>query len=394
MASENSDHRIAIVGAGPAGASLAIRLARRGQGVTLIERDKFPRHKLCGEFASPETLAHFGELGVLDAMRAIGGDRIARTTFFASSGRSVSVESDWFGAGSAALSISRARMDSVMLDRARECGVDVREEAQAIGIESSGGAIRAVRIRNADGTRETVEADMFIDATGRARQLSRFAQRLRSEIGPAVAPRILGFKTHLSGAALERGNCEIYFFEGGYGGLSFVEDGAANHCFLVSADRYRAIGNVDRFVEEVIFQNPRARQTMSGATPQFDWLAVSVSGFGRFELRPAANLFAVGDSAAFIDPFTGSGMLMAIESSALLADAIGRGAPDEIAAAYATAYGRRFDRRVRVCRALRSVAFHPRLTSAAISFLGVSRGILKSVAGATRAGSQTTLDRR
>lgn len=393
MASTGSDQKIAIVGAGPAGASLAIRLAAKGHRVTLVERDKFPRHKLCGEFVSPETLAHFGDLGVLDAMLAIGGDRIAKTTFFALSGRSVAVRSDWFGAGSAALSISRARMDSVMLDRARGCGVDVREEVQAVGIETDGAFVKSVRIRNADGTRGTVDADVFIDATGRARQISRFAQKVLVEQAPAVVPRILGFKTHLSGAALERGNCEIYFFEGGYGGLSFVEDAAANHCFLVSADRYRAIGSVDRFVEEVIFRNPRARETMSGATPKFDWLAVSVSGFGRFDLRPAANLFAVGDSAAFIDPFTGSGMLMAIESSALLADALGSGAPDEVAAAYSTAYGRRFDRRLRVCRALRSVAFRPRLTSAAISLLGISRGILKSVAGATRDRSPISLDR-
>ena len=67
---QNLKSKIAIVGAGPAGASLAIRLAKENFDVTLIERDKFPRHKLCGEFVSPECLAHFRALGVLDEMLA------------------------------------------------------------------------------------------------------------------------------------------------------------------------------------------------------------------------------------------------------------------------------------------------------------------------------------
>ena len=57
--SQNRKSKIVIVGAGPAGASLAIRLAQKGFEVVLIEREKFPRQKLCGEFISPECLASF-----------------------------------------------------------------------------------------------------------------------------------------------------------------------------------------------------------------------------------------------------------------------------------------------------------------------------------------------
>ena len=73
--------KITIVGAGPAGSSLAIRLANAGFVVTLIERERFPRHKLCGEFISPECLRHFRELGVLDEMLDADGRRIAETRF-------------------------------------------------------------------------------------------------------------------------------------------------------------------------------------------------------------------------------------------------------------------------------------------------------------------------
>ena len=57
--------KVLIAGGGPAGASLAIRLAAAGRDVVLVERDRFPRHKLCGEFISPECFGHFAELGVL-----------------------------------------------------------------------------------------------------------------------------------------------------------------------------------------------------------------------------------------------------------------------------------------------------------------------------------------
>src|SRR5687767_7519136 len=93
----NPKSQIVVVGAGPAGASLAIRLAASGFEVTLVEREKFPRHKLCGEFVSPECLDHFAELGVLEEMFAIGGDRITETRFYAPSGRNVVVPSEWLG---------------------------------------------------------------------------------------------------------------------------------------------------------------------------------------------------------------------------------------------------------------------------------------------------------
>src|SRR6476620_2062008 len=93
---QNPKSKIAIVGAGPAGASAAIRLAQTGFQVTLVEREKFPREKLCGEFISPECFAHFRALGVLYEMLAAGGDRIAETVFYAPNGKSVSVPSEWF----------------------------------------------------------------------------------------------------------------------------------------------------------------------------------------------------------------------------------------------------------------------------------------------------------
>lgn len=379
--------KIAIAGAGPAGSSLAIRLAEAGFDVTLIEREKFPRHKLCGEFISPECFDHFRELGVLDGMLSAGGDHIAETRFYSPSGRNVAVPSEWFGGGFA-LSLSRAEMDDRLMRRTREMGVNTLEETSAIGLRAEKGRILAVITRNGEGASE-VPADLFIDATGRARVLEKLAEKHLSRAAakhPNPRPRLVGFKNHFRGVSLEKGACEIYFFRGGYGGLSYVEQGAANFCFLIKAREVKRFnGKPNKIIEELVFKNKRAYSCLKDAEPIGDWLAVSIDGFGKKELRPAANLFTVGDSAAFIDPFTGSGMLMALEGSRLLAGCISACAsPDEIALNYARAYRQNFRKRLWVCAPLRKGTFMPNLAGAVITALSLSKKPIEFLARATR----------
>jgi flavin-dependent dehydrogenase len=165
--------KIAIAGAGPAGSSLAIRLAQKGFETVLIERERFPRQKLCGEFISPECLVHFQELGVLDPMLSAGGDRIYETRFFETRGRSITVPTRWFGGGNFALSLSRAEMDHRLLERAREVGVEVLEGTAITGLECENGSIVKMKARSADRDELYLGADIFIDATGRARVLAK-----------------------------------------------------------------------------------------------------------------------------------------------------------------------------------------------------------------------------
>ena len=81
MYSSSNNFDVVIVGAGPAGASAAIHLAKHGARVLLAEQKRFPREKLCGEFISPECLEHFERLGVLNRMREAGGAAVAETVF-------------------------------------------------------------------------------------------------------------------------------------------------------------------------------------------------------------------------------------------------------------------------------------------------------------------------
>ncbi len=388
LKTQNSKFKIAIVGAGPAGASLAIRLARASFEVVLIEREKFPRHKLCGEFISPECLKHFKELGVLEEMLAVGGDRISETVFYSQTGKNISVPSDWFkGEINGALSISRAEMDVRLMEKARSLGVSVLEETQVIGLLSENEKVCGVKARVENRETKEIFADLIIDATGRANVLGKLIGKTQNSKLKTYNSKLVGFKTHLENVNLKKGVCEIYFFRGGYGGLSRVENDRANHCFLIKAETVKKFsGETDAIVKNVIFENRRARETMRDAKPVFDWLAVSVDGFGVKNLFPAENLLTVGDAAAFIDPFTGSGMLMALESAEILAESIfeNKNSFAEIARNYSLRHRERFRRRLLVCDLMRRAAFAPRAAGWAIAALSFSRRATEILTRATR----------
>jgi flavin-dependent dehydrogenase len=374
---------VVIAGAGPAGSSLAVRLRMLGLPVVLIERYRFPREKLCGEFISPECLEHFRELGVIDEMLAAGGDRILETRFFETRGRSVRVPSGWLGTDGFALSLSRARMDEILLNRARELGADVREGTSVVGLIHHENTIAGVRARSATSSTDEVPASFTVDATGRARVLCRFLEKGNAE---TVRPKFIGLKAHLSGAQLPRGACEIYAFRGGYAGLSHVEGGFANLCLIAKASLLAAPSAKETFIERLKDENLRARETLCSAVKDHEWLTVSIPKFGLIGQPDTDRLIAVGDSAAFIDPFTGSGMLMAMESAKLLSDVARQHQNDltTIEPAFAREYERRFRVRLTTSGWLRHTAYVPFLSSAAVRVLSLSESLRSRLARRTR----------
>jgi flavin-dependent dehydrogenase len=381
-------YKIAIVGAGPAGSSLAIRLAVAGFETVLIERERFPRHKLCGEFISPECLRYFRELDVYDSMLSAGGDRITETRFFEKGGKSIAVPSGWFGEGGYALGLSRAEMDHRLLVRAKDAGVAVLEGTTVMRIDTAGGRVEKIVARSNDGRAIEIAADIFVDATGRAAALGKLFERRDAPRGSGSAkPAFVGFKAHIAGADLQKGICEIYSFPGGYAGLSHVEGGLANLCFLIRSETARSMpGGANEIVERVIVRNRRAAAALKNFAATDRWLAVSVTGFGTKQLAPAQNLFSVGDAASFIDPFTGSGMVMALESAEVLAAVIagGHAAPSMLKSEYERVYRRRFANRLWFCSLLRLTAFMPRLATAVVYSLGLSSAARQVFARATR----------
>ena len=374
---------IIIAGAGPAGTSAAIHLAAGGQKVLLVEQKKFPRAKLCGEFISPECQNHFQKLGVARAIVCSEPASLNETVFYSSRGHQVTVPSSWFGQRMA-LGLSRAVMDDVLLKRAAEVGVEVIEGASVVGPRIHADQVRGLKLKT--GTHECeFEAPITIDATGRARVLARKLNHSAKQ-----KPKLVAFKAHLQNTRVAPGACEIYFYPGGYGGLSSIEGGASNLCFIIGADQVKECNSdPERVMREMIMKNPRARHTLDPAQTASEWLSASWDTFGRQNAAPAKGLLAIGDAASFIDPFTGSGMLMAFESGELVADVILRYAGSlkaggRLEADYSYSYKTRFDSRLRLCGWLRRAAFNPLLVECGVAIFGASERFRNRVVRATR----------
>ena len=380
-----NSYDVVIAGAGPAGSALANRLALLGRTVLIVEKSTFPREKLCGEFISPECASHFAELGVLPAISS-QSTQLRETVFYSKSGRSISVESEWFGAeGSIAFGLSRAQMDTALLVRASDVGADVVQHTAVVGLLQTDNTVSGVRIRDEAGMETEIAANLMVDATGRSRILARKIEGVPKASGPATH---VAFKTHLRGALIKPGACEIYSYPGGYGGCNAVEDGSFNVCFVVSAkDAKRLSSEPERVMREVVFNNPRARTVMETAEVAKPWLAVPIQRFGRGTLVPASGLVTDGDSAAFIDPFTGSGILLALQSAKILSSVISDtwGADmSELAREYQKRYSAAFDERLRWCSMIRHASFNTWTAELMVVGLGMSTPLRKGIARLTR----------
>ena len=148
-------------------------------------------------------------------------------------------------------------------------------------------------------------------------------------------------------------------------------------------------------MREIVCQNSRAAQTLIEATPCSRWLAVTLETFGRHSLEPAKGLLTIGDAASFIDPFTGSGMLMALESGELISKVLAENLKEirrgndtvSVAGQYRRLYKQKFDKRLRVCSFMRRAAFVPGLAGLAIAFFGTSTALRRRATIATRFNS-------
>ncbi len=379
---DTTEFNVAIAGAGPSGASMAIRLAKAGLRVVLLEQKRFPRDKLCGEFISPECLVHFRELGI--DVGATGAVPIEEAIFYTHQGTSVNIPSRWLGrTGATALGLSRSTMDNLLLQRALELGVEVRDGTRVKELLYCGANVVGLLARAAQ-VDMPVRASIIVDARGRSGGFNVVGDRTRQ----APAAKYVAFKTHLAGARTAAGTCEMFLYRGGYGGCLPVEDGCHNLCFIAPASVVISLQHdPERVLRELVMTNRRASEVLADARPVTRWQAVPIPPYGTSCRTTLGGVLAIGDAAAFIDPFTGSGILLALESAKIASEIILTNQKADlkmIAQVYQERYRQSFGRRLRSSSMLRYAISAPRLAATVISMIGSSQGLLRRAAEATR----------
>lgn len=344
----------AVIGGGLAGCSAAIALARQGRRVLLLEAGTYPRPKVCGEFLSPETAALFAQLGFSQRLMALNPVAIRTVTIAGSGGAA------WHGRFPApALGISRYALDQALADHAAALGVQLCEASKVTKIDgdlSNGFTVSTQRVEN-------YEARAVIAAYGKRSVLDRVLER--SSSGPYI-----GLKQHFNGPPLAD-HIDLYVFDGGYCGMSQVEDGTTNVCLLVRQDKFQAVSGggsdaVPRFVAWMGEQNPGLGRWLSQAAPVYDdWLSIAqVSVAAKTPLE--GDLLLAGDCAGMIAPLAGDGMAMAVQAGILAANNVGRFLShlhdaEATKKSYADAWRRTFAGRLRLGRALQNIMLRPRL---------------------------------
>ena len=355
-----------VIGGGPAGSVLALRLARAGRAVTLIEREARAHDKVCGEFLSGEALGDLAALGLdVDAL----GAAPIRTVALAR-GRTMTTTALPFPAKS----LSRRVLDEAMLGAAGSAGATLLRGRRVLGLERQGSGWRA---RLDDGG-EIAAAHAFL-ATGK--------HELRGwKRPPAPQGDLVGFKLHwrlspAEAAALE-GRVELHLFPGGYAGLEPVEDGRVNLCLLVRRARLaRGSGAWPRLLAEIRAACPTLDRRLGGATPSHARpLTVAAVPYGHLA-REAEGLWRVGDQAAVIPSFSGDGMAIALHSAARAADAYLAG---ETADAFQARLHRDLTPQVRVATLLSQALVRPWGQAILGAAAAIRPGLMQTVAVGTR----------
>lgn len=360
---------VAIVGGGPAGSLLAALLARRGVSTLLIDRDTFPRDKLCGEFLSYDALPLLDD-GVISAIDAIGAPRIARVRMI---GRKHTLE---FALPSAARGISRLFLDDLLLQQARAAGATVLEGTTATDLKPRGDRTRLAIDSNGETT--IVDATVVAGAWGR---WGRFDQKLGRSFVHDRRTRSFGFKRHYValGAPSATDSIDLYSFDRGYLGANRVEGGATNICGLVHADRLSGHkGRWDTFVDTLRSEQQPLEALFAAHTPAQAGFLTSEPVIFRARSAVERGVFMTGDASGIVDPLTGNGMAMAIQSAWLAVPAILTVLADvskrsDAERRYRTAHHALFASRIHWSRAVAALLARPRLLDAAIATLGHPR---------------------
>lgn len=369
---------VAIVGGGPAGSSCAAFCALAGLRTLVIEREKFPREKVCGDCLNPSCWGVLEHLGVAQRVRDLPHSKLDSVEFIAIDGHKVVV--DLPTGHNCEVSVKRSLFDDLLLTRARDVGADVREGTTVTALANSNGEKICSREPMArpdvdapqghgyscawhietDGG-ETFVARILIGADGRNSTVARLRNLL-----PRPARERVALQAHIPLPRNFGRRIILQFLPEGYSGQAPVNEMQLNLCLVGTPP---TISRLRKWAERHF-----------EITPDQSWR--TITPLTRSPVPCAReNLLFIGDAARVVEPFTGEGIYYALRSGGLAADAITkivRGKDRQSALReFTRASAQMYRGRLWINRLARSAVVWPRVGSFFVHAARIDRSILK-----------------
>ncbi len=290
---------VIIVGGGLAGLTSAIHLSTRKKRVLLIEKNEYPKHKVCGEYISNEVLPYLNSLGINPINE--GAKQITKVQISTTKSNLIKGELPLGGFG-----MSRYFLDNLLVKKARLNGVQILKDT-----------VDSIHFKKDSFTITTKSSGVFqskitIGAFGKRSSLD---QKMKRKFIQKKSP-YLAVKIHVKGVFPEN-LVALHNFKGGYCGVSKVENNAINVCYITEYRSFKKHKNITDFQEQVVFKNKHLRKIFKESSPVFE-KPLTISQVSFQTKNPVEDhIIMCGDTAGMIHPLCGNGMGMAISSARL-----------------------------------------------------------------------------
>ena len=290
---------VIIIGGGLAGLTNAIHLSKFKQRVLLIEKNSYPKHKVCGEYISNEVLPYLNSLGI-DPIKE-GAKQISKVQVSTIKGNLIKGELPLGGFG-----MSRYFLDSLLLKKALFNGVQVLKDSVDSIVFKKG--VFTVQTKDS----KSFQSKVTIGAFGKRSVLD---QKMNREFIKKKSP-YLAVKIHVKGDFPEN-LIALHNFKGGYCGVSKVENNLINLCYITEYNSFKKHKNITDFQHQVVFKNKHLKKIFEESNPVFK-KPLTISQISFETKKPVENhIIMCGDTAGMIHPLCGNGMGMAITSARL-----------------------------------------------------------------------------
>ncbi|WP_114791565.1 NAD(P)/FAD-dependent oxidoreductase [Niabella yanshanensis] len=294
------DYDIGIVGGGLAGLTAAIQLRKKGYTVSLWEKNKYPFHRVCGEYISKESWDYLQRCGI--DLPALQLPEINKLELSSHGGSVLKAKLDLGGFG-----ISRYWLDYLLYEEAKRQGVAVFEGAKVEQLFYRNGSFEILAGSN------SVKVKLALGSFGKRSNIDVKWQRKFVAQKPDSLNNYIGVKYHIK-TDLPNDTIALHNFKGGYCGVSKVEADLYCLCYLTTASNLQAAGGIREMEERVLFRNSYLRKIFEQSKFIFTApVTISQVSFNRKELIYDQVPLA-GDACGMITPLCGNGMSMAMHS--------------------------------------------------------------------------------